>query len=348
MTVSQVPNITVPVIDISGYITGDPSRTAEIAEELNTACRSPGFFQIIGHDVPAELRPRLFSKVAQFYTLPSAAKAALSRGLSSNGSRGYEAAGAQVLEGDFGDQKEGFMIGPELPPGRFLQGPNLWPRESDCPGFRSTMEEYYAAVRSLSVKMFRLLALSLRLDEHYFDAFVDSRDSISMCRAHRYPRTSVETAKKSRGIGAHTDFGAMTLLLQDDSKAPSGSFQKAPCSINRLTVGGLEVFHPPSGTWNAVPFVEDAYVVNIGDMMEQWTNGRYMSTLHRVMSPVSSRHRYSVVFFNEGLLDQVIECIPTCVEPGETPCHRPVTVEAHLRKRYGQSYGEHADEVETG
>ncbi|KAI1763141.1 hypothetical protein GGR53DRAFT_498691 [Hypoxylon sp. FL1150] len=225
------------------------------------------------------------------------------------------------MEGDFQDQKEGFMIGPELPPGRFLQGPNLWPEEGDCPGFRSTMEEYFAAVRGLSVKMFRLLALSLRLDEHYFDAFVNSRDSISMCRAHRYPRANAETAKKSRGTGAHTDFGAMTLLLQDD-------------------IGGLEVFHRPSGTWNPVPYVKDAYVINIGDMMEQWTNGRYMSTLHRVISPVSSEDRYSVVFFNEGLMDQVIECIPTCVEPGEAPLHQPVTVEAHLRKRYGESYGE--------
>ncbi len=74
--------------------------------------------------------------------------------------------------------------------------------------------------------------------------------------------------------------------------------------------------------------------------MEQWTNGRYMSTLHRVISPVSDEDRYSVVFFNEGLLDQVIDCLPTCVKPGEVPFHKPLTVEAHLRKRYGDSYGE--------
>ncbi|KAI1385682.1 putative gibberellin 20 oxidase [Hypoxylon trugodes] len=325
MTVEQSPHLTIPVIDISGYVNGDLSRTSEIVKELGSACCTPGFFQIVGHDVPAELRNRLFAKVAQFYDLPQSAKSALSRGLSANGARGYEAIGTEIMEGDFQDQKEGFMIGPELPPGRLLQGPNLWPDESECAGFRSTMEEYFIAVRSLSVKMFRLLALSLRLEENYFDTFVDSRDSISMCRAHRYPKASVESSKKSRGTGAHTDFGAMTLLLQDD-------------------IGGLEVFHRPSSTWHAVPYVEDAYVVNIGDMMEQWTNGRYMSTLHRVISPVSDKDRYSVVFFNEGLLDQVIECIPTCLKPGEAPLHEPVTVEAHLRKRYGESYGEHNNE----
>ncbi|KAI1487043.1 putative gibberellin 20 oxidase [Biscogniauxia mediterranea] len=315
-------NITIPVIDISGYIAGSATQTARIAADLGQACRSPGFFQIVGHGVAPSLRARLLEKTAQFYALPAAAKAALHRGRSANGARGYEALGTEVHETGYTDQKEGFMFGPELPPGgRFLQGPNLWPDEAACPGFRQTMEEYFAAARGLSVKMFRLLALSLGLDESYFDAFVDSRDSVSMCRIHRYPRVTAETASKSRGAGAHSDFGAMTLLIQDD-------------------IGGLEVFHRPTGTWNPVPYVDNAYIVNIGDMMEQWTNGRYMSTLHRVISPVSDHDRYSVVFFNEGLLDQVIDCIPTCIEPGEAPIHEPLTVEAHLKKRYGFSYGE--------
>lgn len=79
-------------------------------------------------------------------------------------------------------------------------------------------------------------------------------------------------------------------------------------------------------------------MVNIGDMMERWTNGLYTSTLHRVMSPVSDKHRYSVAFFNEGRLDQIIKCIPTCLKEGEEPKHEPVQVEAHLRRRYGSSY----------
>ncbi|KAI1344535.1 putative gibberellin 20 oxidase [Xylariaceae sp. FL0016] len=325
MADSKSSRTAIPVIDISGYLSGDSSSKARIASELGTACRNPGFFQIVGHGVSPELRHRLFQKTKEFYSLPSATKETLRRGLSVNGARGYEALGTETLEDEYRDQKEGFMFGPELPAGRFLQGPNLWPDEEACPGFRGVMEEYFAAVRALSVRLFRLLALSLELEERYFDSFVDSRDSASMCRIHRYPKTSPEASAKSRGAGAHTDFGAMTLLIQDE-------------------VGGLEVLHRPTKTWNPVHYVEDAYIVNIGDMMEQWTNGRYMSTLHRVISPVSDKDRYSVVFFNEGLLDQVIECIPTCLGPGERPMHEPVVVEDHLRKRYGESYGE-AQEV---
>ncbi|KAI0024069.1 putative gibberellin 20 oxidase [Xylariomycetidae sp. FL0641] len=311
----------IPVIGISGYIKGDHVEIPQIARELDAACRHSGFFQVVGHATSADMRSRLFDGMSQFFALPLATKSKLSRSLSENGARGYEASGTQTLEDGYRDMKEGFMIGPELPLGRFLQGPNLWPDEDVCPGLRDTLEEYFAATRELSLKLFRLLALGLGLEEKYFDAFVDSRDSASMCRIHKYPRTTPDTANTSRGVGAHTDFGAMSLLLQDD-------------------IGGLEVFHRASSTWQPVPYVKDAYIVNIGDMMEQWTNGRYMSTLHRVISPASDRDRYSVVFFNEGLLDQVIECIPTCLEPGEKPKYEPVTAEAHLQKRYGHSYGE--------
>jgi len=140
-----------------------------------------------------------------------------------------------------------------------------------------------------------------------------------MCRAHRYPPTTSETAQRTRGIGAHTDFGALTLLLQDE-------------------IGGLEVFHKPTQSWHSVTPVKDAFVVNMGDMMERWTNNMYTSTLHRVISPVSSKDRYSVAFFNEGLLDQMIECIPTCLRPGEQPLYAPIRAEDHLRQRYGTSY----------
>ncbi len=170
-------SVTIPVIDISGYIGGgSAAQTAQVAAEIGQACRSPGFFQIVGHDVAPSLRGRLLDQTARFYAQPAAAKAALHRGLSINGARGYEALGTEVLEAGYADQKEGFMFGPELPPGRFLQGPNLWPDEAACPGFRATMEEYFAAARGLSVRLFRLLALSLGLEEKYFDAFIDSRD----------------------------------------------------------------------------------------------------------------------------------------------------------------------------
>ncbi|KIW11945.1 hypothetical protein PV08_09218 [Exophiala spinifera] len=315
----EVQAIEIPIIDISGYYTRDKTQIARVANELRSACQSPGFLQVIGHPVSAELRAQLLAKLAEFFALPAATKNALHRSRSKC-LRGYESVGEQKLESTFSDQKEGFMIGPEIPENaRFLQGPNQWPSEDDLPGFRAVFWEYFEEVLQLSKTMFRLMALSLDLDEEYFDAFVGSRDSISMCRAHRYPPTTPERAQATRGIGAHTDFGALTLLLQDD-------------------IGGLEVFHKPTQTWHTVRPVKDAFVVNIGDMMERWTNNNYTSTLHRVISPVSTKDRYSVAFFNEGLLDQVIECIPTCLKPGEKPLFEPIRAEDHLIQRYSGSY----------
>ncbi|KAL2818019.1 hypothetical protein BJX63DRAFT_440315 [Aspergillus granulosus] len=312
--------VTIPVIDISGYLNNDKEKTKDIVNSLHAAFQNPGFLQITGHAISASLRSATLSALSSFFSLPLETKLTVHRNKSSC-LRGYEVIGEQTLEAAVGgDQKEGFMIGPELPEtGRFLQGPNQWVAEELCPGFREIFMEYFSAVHGLSVKVFRLVALSLELSEGYFDRFVGSKDSIAMCRAHRYPPTTKEMATKTRGIGAHTDFGALTLLLQDE-------------------VGGLEVYYEPDDIWYPVPYVPDAFVVNIGDMLERWTNNRYKSTRHRVISPVSDRDRYSIAFFNEGLLDQVITCIPTCVEEAEEPLHEPITAEQHLRNRYGGTY----------
>ncbi|KAH7304520.1 putative gibberellin 20 oxidase [Stachybotrys elegans] len=309
----------IPVIDVSGFFAGTETDKQRIAKELHAACCAPGFFQITGHTIPSELRQRLLSVLPSFFALPSEKKAALHRS-NSKCLRGYEQVGAQKLEKPFADQKEGFMIGHELPEDSdYLRGPNQWPDDADVPSFRAIFTEYFAAVHALSISLFRMIALSLELPENYFDDFVSSEQSIAMCRAHRYPPTTPEKAERSRGIGAHTDFGALTLLLQDD-------------------LGGLEVYHRPSEAWIPVKPIKDAYVVNIGDMLERWTNQKYTSTLHRVISPVSREDRYSVAFFNEGLASQIIQCIPTCLKEGEKPLFPPITAEEHLRSRYGSSY----------
>jgi isopenicillin N synthase-like dioxygenase len=131
---------------------------------------------------------------------------------------------------------------------------------------------------------------------------------------------SLQAAGRTRGIGAHTDFGALTLLLQDE-------------------VGGLEVLHKPTGTWHAVTPVKGAYVCNIGDLMQRWTNDQYQSTMHRVISPLSNKDRYSCAFFNDGKLSQIIEALPGCVPAGEKAKYGPLRVEEHIVKRYQQSYG---------
>jgi isopenicillin N synthase-like dioxygenase len=143
---------------------------------------------------------------------------------------------------------------------------------------------------------------------------------MQLCRSHHYPAVPKDpVGGPGKGVGAHTDFGALTLLLQD-------------------SIGGLEVLHKPTGTWHHVTPIEGAYVINIGDLMQRWTNDRYLSTMHRVTSPSSEKARYSCAFFNDGALDVVIEAIPTCVPEGEKAKYAPLKVEEHLMKRYQQSY----------
>lgn len=179
-----VPAITIPVIDISAYMVPNPSVeiTLDIASSLHAAAQSPGFFQITGHGVPSPLRTRLLERMAAFFALPSETKAALHRN-QSPAMRGYEGLGDQRLEPAFADRKEGFTVGAEWEDAgdpKFLQGPNQWPAEEACPGFREAVMAYFEAVRALSRIMFRLMALSLGLDKEWFDDFVGSKDCESI------------------------------------------------------------------------------------------------------------------------------------------------------------------------
>jgi len=319
----------VPIVDISGYVSGDAKSKALVAAQIHDAYTTAGFLQITGHTVTPALQVRFLSAIASFFALPLSEKEKVSQSLSKC-HRGYERIGGQKLDelddDATPDQKEGFSARRERPLGRFLEGPNQWPEEEVLPGFRETYMEYFEAVHQVSKMMFRLIALSLNLPEDHFDFFASDPNGICLCRAHHYPPTPKDAAGRTRGVGAHTDFGALTLLLQD-------------------TVGGLEVLHKPTGTWHAVAPVAGAYVVNIGDLMQRWTNDRYKSTMHRVISPLSEKDRYSCAFFNDGALDTMIECIPSCLQAGEKPAYGPLKVEDWIVKRYQQSYGAGGTEI---
>ncbi|KAI9371274.1 hypothetical protein BJX61DRAFT_543813 [Aspergillus egyptiacus] len=317
------PTVHIPVIDISGYLAGNEEAKLQAAAEFRRACEKQGFLQIVGHNVSQEIRERFLSQVARFFALPLSEKEIVSQA-NSKCHRGYERLGGQKLdeldEDATPDQKEGFSVRRERPLGKFLQGPNQWPDETVLPGFREAYMAYYDAVHELSQSVFRLVALSLDLPEGYFDFFSSDPDGLCLCRAHHYPPTPPDAAGTTRGVGAHTDFGALTLLLQDD-------------------VGGLEVLHKATNTWHHVKPIEGAYVCNIGDLMQRWTNDRYKSTMHRVISPLSGKDRYSCAFFNDGALDTIVECLPTCIEEGEKAHYEPIKVEQHIINRYQQSYG---------
>jgi isopenicillin N synthase-like dioxygenase len=276
-------------------------------DDIHDACVTPGFFQLIDHPITQEMQDRTLLAMQSFFALPTNMKMSLKR---TDDSAGYEAIQSQKLEkGTNPDMKEGFYCGPE---GHVFTGTkfgdNQWPED---PQYRETFMAYYHAVYDLSKQLFSMLAQTLRLSPTFFEEFL--KDEVSLARFLHYPPTP--STKTSRGVGAHTDFGAMTLLWQDQ-------------------VGGLQIFHPKVQSWIDVTPIPGAYVVNLGDMMQLWTGGMYRSTLHRVVN-TSGKERYSIAFFNEGKLDYRVKRIVV----GEgTEDEEGITVEEHLKRRYKESY----------
>lgn len=321
LTASRVETAALPIIDVADLSASDPARRQAIGGALRAACLDKGFFYCIGHGIPQGLIDAVFEETRTLFDLPDAAKMALEKS-KSRANRGYEVLGGQTLEaGAPADRKEGYYIGVELPEedprvqaGRFNRGPNVWPQ--DLPGFQTTMNAYFAALTTLGARLMQGIALSLDLPEDTFAAY--GRDPLATLRLLHYPPQKPDDPKDARGAGAHTDFGGLTILLQDE-------------------VGGLQVRDAASGDWIHADPVPGAFVVNLGDMIARWTNDTYRSTLHRVIN-TSGRERYSVPFFYAGNPDFEVRCIPTVLAEGETPIYPPVTVEEHLMAMYAKTY----------
>ncbi|QPM88815.1 isopenicillin N synthase family dioxygenase [Pseudooceanicola algae] len=317
-----------PIIDISGLASSDPTDRAMVGASIRSACLAHGFFYVTGHGIPDGLIDAVMTETRSLFDLPDAAKDAVDKAQSPC-NRGYEQLGGQTLQpGALPDRKEGYYIGEELTArdprvatGKFNQGPNQWP--ADLPGFRPTMMAYFGALTTLGDTLMRGMALSLDLPEDYFADFCDQ--PAATLRLLHYPPAQPDVPDEM-GAGAHTDFGGLTMLLQDN-------------------VGGLQV-RDDDGSWIDAPPIPGAFVVNLGDMIARWTNDTYRSTLHRVINR-SGRERYSVPFFYTGQQDHEVACIPTCLAAGETAKYPPITVENHLRAMYDRTYKAASAETKT-
>ncbi len=317
LAAKTVASNSLPVIDIGG-LTGDFAARRAVARQLRSACVDTGFFYIKGHGAPSSLIDEVFRQSRAFFALPMEQKVALTMANSSC-RHGYEPLKAQTLEpGAPPDLKEGFLAGEDLAadhqaalddPGNI--GPNQWPPQ--LPSFKKAMISYVAEMKGLSKTLMRGLALSLDLEENYFDDFC--RDPILTLRLLHYPPQPANPAPNEKGCGAHTDWGGITVLLQDDA-------------------GGLQVRHA-DGSWISAPPLAGTFVVNIGDLFARWTNNLYRSTVHRVVN-ASGRDRYSVPFFLDGRSSHLVSCIPTCA--GESRQFPDITVRGHLEEMVRRTY----------
>jgi isopenicillin N synthase-like dioxygenase len=314
-----MPTLSLPVIDLAASFGHDPKAAQDTAARIDAACREHGFFQVQGHGVPLALTGHLFMLSRRFFQLPERVKQRWHIGQSSL-HRGWDPVGWQSLEaGRPADLKESFYLGVDRGPddplvraGVPLQGPNQWPDEALVPGFQATAEAFAASMQRLSRHLMGLIALGLALPRTHFEPCL--RDPMPTLRLLHYPPQPARLMPGQIGCGAHTDWGALTLLAQDKT-------------------GGLQV-QGADGDWLDVAPVEGALVVNLGDLMSRWTNDRYRSTLHRVLHTDRSRDRHSIAYFFEIDHDTVVTPLPGCSGADDPPRHDPITAGEHIRRMY--------------
>jgi isopenicillin N synthase-like dioxygenase len=264
----------IPIIDVSELVAGGPSQWA-VAERLGAACRECGFFYVVGHGVDGALQARLRDLSREFFAQDLETKLRIRMALGGKAWRGYFRVGDELTSGQ-PDQKEGLYFGAELPAddprvvaGTPLHGPNLFPEKPE--GLREAVLDYMAALSTLGHRLMAGLAISLGLEESYF-ADRGTGEPLTLFRIFNYPPPADPALW---GVGEHTDYGLLTILLQDDA-------------------GGLEV--KSRSRWVPAPPVPGSFVCNIGDMLDRMTGGLYRSTPHRVHNP-APRDRISFPFF---------------------------------------------------
>ena len=277
----------IPVIDLAGTDTPD-GRTAAAAELVEAASKI-GFFYVSGHGVSAQLRTDAMAASRRFFELPEAAKAGITI---DRHQRGWMAQGLANLEGSAThDAKEVFFWARDVDAddeqvkvGLPLVHPNQWPDEV-APFLRTGILPYYRAVMALGLRILECLAIGLDADPGIFTRAYGW--PLGRGQLVYYPAIGkVDIEAERFGAAAHTDFGVLTILKQDN-------------------LGGLQVLNR-SGDWIEAMPIEGTFVCNIGDLLELWTNGRLLSTRHRVLNR-SGRSRYSIPIFCDPASDAVVD-----------------------------------------
>ena len=321
----------VPTIDISPFSGHDPVSRARVAAAVAETCERTGFLIISGHGFPAARFEQLKRLLFDFFDLDEAVK----NGWHPTGDsrqRGYHGFATRGLANTLGqktppDLRESIFLGPvddhrshyaNLPAARTSYAPNLIPTLPE--GLEQALIDIYRAYEDLARRMLVIFAAALRLPEGYFEGVLDRHFSIMSC--HHYPVLTEPPLPGQLRTGAHTDYGAMTLLAATDAQ------------------GGLEA-QMSDGSWVAVQPRAGEFVVNLGDMMHHWTNGRWASTLHRVVNPpvgIAQSRRLSIGMFVHPNYDQSIACVPTCVAAGESARFEPITAGEHIRRKIEASH----------
>jgi isopenicillin N synthase-like dioxygenase len=302
----------VPVIDLDS-----PSAP----DDLDAACATVGFFQLAGHGVPDDVIEAMLGAAGGFFDLPDEQKQRCAPpDMSVN--RGWSPLGKESLAYSLGvdappDLFEAFNTGHEVDgtdPVHAAQradffAPNIWP---ELAGFQDAFIGYFDTVAALSHRLTTVMAEALELPADFFEARTAHSPDVLRVNWFRRADGAPPTLPGQQRMGAHTDYGVLTILYAD-------------------RVPGLEIV-APSGDWVGVQPEPGCFLVNLGDLLAQWTNDRWRSTVHRVAPPVGEGpcFRRSAAFFHEANADALIDPIPTCVSDSNPARYTPVTAGEHL------------------
>jgi isopenicillin N synthase-like dioxygenase len=264
----------IPVIDLRPLIDGGAAQLEATVAALGRACEEVGFIYVRNHGVPQDLVTRLAEQSALFFAQPMDEKMKI---VLDQRMRGYLPLRYRSYEGETRagtSHQEGFWVGHEraLSAEDPLVGPNQWP--AGTPGLQPAMMAYFDAVEALSRVLQRAFALALGVAPDFFQALFKAPNS--RLKLNHYPPQENPESDNDIGVVPHADSGGFTILWQDDN-------------------GGLEV-QSKNGEWVGAPPIPDSFVINIGNIMQTWTNGRFSSTPHRVINR-GGRDRYSIPLF---------------------------------------------------
>lgn len=306
----------IPLVDFAPFLSGNEQSKKSVALEIDQALQQLGFVTLQNHGISKSRIEECFQWSQKFFDLPDNIKALAPHPPGGAHHRGWAGLGMESVEksnqgterdieklGAKGDVKETFDLGNTVDQ---LQ-PNIWLEEKYLPGFREFMESFFEDCKKLVESVLRALAIALELSTEDALSKTHAR-SLHQLRLLHYPpvpASVLRNGEKAR-VSAHSDFGVLTLLFQDDC-------------------GGLEIQDQNSlDTFLPVSPIPDTVIVNCGDLMERWSNGRCKSVIHRVVAPPVDpqrsqkageemlKSRYSLPFFATADPDTVIEALPGC------------------------------------
>jgi isopenicillin N synthase-like dioxygenase len=299
----------IPILDLGPFLAGEDGAAEKTAAELRSALEQIGFFYILNHGVPENLRDHLLEQTAAFYRLPLERKLPLK--MNAYGV-GYVPRRGELLKTSpyyTGTKKpdvcEALILQRDWGPGSETRR-NPWP--DHLPLFRQAVRDFFEATEDLAIQMLPLYALALGLERDFFAHKFRKYKALNALRVSYMPPDRL--ADDEFNVGPHTDGSFMTLLATSDQL-------------------GLEILSP-SGRWLKMPLIPNAFVVNAGDLLTRWSNGRVRSTPHRVIN-TSGQDRYSIPLFVQPTAHTLIDCLPTCCGPDHPPQEPPIACVDYLQ-----------------